>query len=55
MCSISSEEVLVASTAPGFILRLDLGQHLLLDLEVLDDRLDDHVGARDAVARWDRR
>ena len=45
--SISIEEVLVASTAPGFNLRFDGLEQSLLALELLDDGLDHHVGAGD--------
>ena len=43
-------EVFVASTACGFMLRLEARVQLALGFEVLEDRLDDHVGLRDAVA-----
>ena len=39
-------EVLVARIAPGLAIALDVGEQRALGLEVLEDRLDDHVGLR---------
>ena len=44
-----SEEVLVASTHVSGDDRLDLGEHLPLDRELLEDRLDDEVGVGEPV------
>ena len=43
-------DVLVARIAAGFALRLQRGEQRSLGIEILEDRLDDDVGARDAVA-----
>ena len=42
---IGMVEVLVAKIASGRVDRLDLGQHLLLELQILEHRLDHQVGA----------
>ncbi len=46
---IDSDEVLVARIASALTHRLELGEHLLLDREVLEDRLDDEVGVGEGV------
>ena len=47
--STSSVEVLVASTASGLAMRVELGEDLLLDRHLLEHRLDDDVGVRDGL------
>ena len=44
-----SEEVLVASTHSAETDRLDLGEHLLLDRQLLEHGLDDEVGVGERV------
>ena len=51
MSSSGMLDVLVASSAVGLRLRLDRGEQRALGVEILEDRLDDDVGAGDAVAR----
>ena len=52
-CVMGMVDVFVAKMAPGFRDRFELGQHLALDVDVLDDRLDDDVGAlRSRSSRW---
>ena len=48
MSVIGIVEVLVAMSARVGERALELAQHRALDLEVLEDRLDDEVGAREA-------
>ncbi len=47
---IDSDDVLVARTASGETDGLDVGEHLLLDLHLLEDGLDDEVGVGRAAA-----
>jgi hypothetical protein len=44
-------DVLLASIASGFAFFSSAREERTLGVDVLEDRLDDHVGARDAVAR----
>ena len=60
IASMSSVEVLVASTAPGLAARVELAEHLLLERHVLEHRFDDQVGVgrrrrRRAAVRQSRR
>ena len=52
---IDSDEVLVARTHSGDDDLLDLGEDLLLDRHLLEDRLDDEVGVGEAVLVGRRR
>ena len=49
MATTGSEEVVVASTAPGLQTLSSVGEELLLDLQVLGDRLDGQVDVGEGV------
>ncbi len=51
---MSSAEVLENSSAPGFITCVELGEDRLLDVHLLEHRLDHHVGVGDVVVAGDR-
>ena len=55
IASMSSVEVLVASTASGFRGTVDVAEDLLLELHALEHRFDDDVGLRHAVVAERRR
>ena len=52
--SMSRAEVLVSSSAPGFIDRIEPGEHLLLDGHLLEHRLDHGVAIGDRLVGLDR-
>ena len=48
-------EVVVASTAPGLAISVEVGEQRLLDRQLLDDGLDDQVDVGEAVdGAWRR-